>query len=278
MRQVTNLVTNDYQSLFYGRLNGQCEKGGVRMIQPVKHYGVRRLGAVVLTSVALVGSWGFAPLITPRAMAQEIMMRTLTVTGQGEQSVQTTKAQVVLGVEAQGPDAATVQQEIARRSTAVVDLLRSRQVENLETTGIQLSPRYRYEDGESILVGYSGSNTVSFQMPTEAVGPLLDAAVDAGANQIRSVSFLADDDALDAARQQALREAVADAQAQADTVLASLNLSAQEIVSIQLDGAAVPPPQPMPRAMSADSLAEASTPVIGGEQTVEARVTLQIRY
>ncbi|NMF83526.1 SIMPL domain-containing protein [Nodosilinea sp. P-1105] len=248
------------------------------MIQPVKHYGVRRLGAVVLTSVALVGSWGFAPLITPRAMAQEIMMRTLTVTGQGEQSVQTTKAQVVLGVEAQGPDAATVQQEIARRSTAVVDLLRSRQVENLETTGIQLSPRYRYEDGESILVGYSGSNTVSFQMPTEAVGPLLDAAVDAGANQIRSVSFLADDDALDAARQQALREAVADAQAQADTVLASLNLSAQEIVSIQLDGAAVPPPQPMPRAMSADSLAEASTPVIGGEQTVEARVTLQIRY
>lgn len=248
------------------------------MMPSAKRYLARNLGVMVLTSAAITGSLGFAPGLTPMALAQEMIMRTLTVTGHGQESVQTTKAEVRLGVEAQGPDAAAVQQEVARRSAAVVALLRSRQVEKLETTGIQLSPQYRYSDGESTLVGYSGSNTVSFQVPTEAAGPLLDEAVNAGANQIQSVSFVATDAALEAARQEALRQAVADAQAQANTVLSSLNLSSQEVVSIQVDGASPPPPVPMPRAMRADMAAEASTPVIGGEQTVDARVTLQIRY
>ncbi|PSR19465.1 hypothetical protein C8255_02355 [filamentous cyanobacterium CCP3] len=229
-------------------------------------------------SAVLASGFSFAPVVTPVAMAQESAMRTLTVTGQGEESVQTTKTQVELGVDVQGTDAAAVQQEVARRTAAVVELLRSRQVEKLETTGIQLSPRYNYENGRQDVIGYTGSNTVSFRMPTESVGSLIDDAVNAGANQIRGVSFIADDDALEAARQQALREAVEDAQAQAGTVLSSLNLRSQEIVSIQINGAAPPMPVPMPRLAENAAQFDASTPVIGGEQTVEARVTLQIRY
>ncbi|PSN12172.1 hypothetical protein C7293_21380 [filamentous cyanobacterium CCT1] len=229
-------------------------------------------------SATLASGLSFAPVFTPVAMAQESAMRTLTVTGQGEESVQTTKTQVELGVDVQGTDAAAVQQEVARRTAAVVELLRSRQVEQLETTGIQLSPRYNYENGRQDVIGYTGSNTVSFRMPTENVGSVIDDAVNAGANQIRGVSFIADDEALEAARQQALREAVEDAQAQAGTVLSSLNLRSQEIVSIQINGAAPPMPVPMPRLAENAAQFDASTPVIGGEQTVEARVTLQIRY
>jgi uncharacterized protein YggE len=80
--------------------------------------------------------------------------------------VQTTKAEVSLGVDVQGSDAATVQREVAQRSTAVVELLRSRNVDKLETTGVQLTPNYNYENGRSEIVGYTGSNTVSFQVPT----------------------------------------------------------------------------------------------------------------
>jgi uncharacterized protein YggE len=160
----------------------------------------------------------------------------------------------------------------------VVELLRSRRVEKLETTGLQLSPRYRYDNGQSQLVGYSGSNTVSFQMPTEAVGTLLDEAVKAGANQIRGISFIADDTALEAARQEALRRAVADAQAQATAVLGALSLRSQEVVSIEINGAMPPRPIPMARQVAAAPAADMATPVMGGEQTVEARVTLQIRY
>lgn len=258
------------------------------MMKPIKpfparylprRYSPRRFTAAVLTSAVLASGLVFSPGVTSMALAQETVMRTLTVTGQGQVAVQTTKAQVVLGVDVQGTDATAVQQEVAQRSAAVVELLRSRNVEKLETTGVQLSPRYNYENGQSEVIGYSGSNTVSFQMPTESVGPLLDEAVATGANQIRGVSFVAADAALETARQQALREATTDAQVQANTVLGVLNLGAEEIVSIQINGAAAPMPIPLPRrAELAVASADVSTPVIGGEQTVQASVTLQIRY
>ena len=239
----------------------------------------QRFSAALLASAALASGFVFTPVFTPTAMAQETLLRTLTVTGQGQVSVQTTKAQVSLGVDVQGTDAATVQREVAQRSTAVVDLLRSRNVEKLETTGVQLNPRYSYENGRSEVIGYTGSNTVSFQVPTEAMGAILDEAVNVGANQIRGISFIADDAALDSARQRALREAVNDAQAQANTVLSALNLGPQEIVTIQINGANPPMPVPLPRrAEMASASADYSTPVIGGEQTVQASVTLQIRY
>jgi len=239
----------------------------------------QRLTVALLTSAALASGFVLTPFLTPTAMAQETLLRTLTVTGQGQVSVQTTKAQVSLGVDVEGTDAATVQREVARRSTAVVELLRSRNVEKLETTGVQLNPRYSYENGRSEMIGYTGSNTVSFRVPTEAVGAILDAAVNVGANQIRGISFIADDAALEAARQNALREAINDAQTQANTVLRALNLGPQEIVSIQINGANPPVPVPLPRrAEMASASADFSTPVIGGEQAVQASVTLQIRY
>ena len=86
-------------------------------------------------------------MFTPPAIAQEPLLRTLTVTGQGSETIPTTLTQVQLGVEVQGRTAEEVQQEVARRSAAVVDLLRSRRVEKLETTGIRLSPDSRYDKG-----------------------------------------------------------------------------------------------------------------------------------
>lgn len=219
------------------------------------------------------------PAGPPVALAQEVPQRTLTVTGQGEIAVATTKTQVTLGVTAEGDDAEALQQDIARRSSAVVELLQSRNVEKLETTGIRLNPRYRYDNGRSEIVGYRGSNTVSFQLATEEMGTLLDDAVAAGANQIQNLSFVATDTAIAAAREQALRAATDDAQQQANAVLGALDLGPQEIVSIRIDGASPPMPIPLPaRAEAASASADYSTPVIGGEQTVNARVTLQIRY
>ncbi|HEY9821121.1 MAG TPA: SIMPL domain-containing protein [Candidatus Sericytochromatia bacterium] len=215
-------------------------------------------------------------LLNP-ATAQEKLLRTLTVTGRGMESIQTTKTQVQLGVEVQGQSATGVQQEAARRSTSVVDLLRSRNVEKLQTTGIRLNPVYSYENNTQRLTGYSATNTVSFQLPTEQAGTLLDDAVKAGATRINGVSFTASEEAIAMAQKQALRQATQDAQQQADAVLSSLNLTRKDIVNIQINGATPPPPMPILRG-NGGAIKLADTPIIGGEQEVQASVTLQLSY
>ncbi|MBW4679961.1 MAG: SIMPL domain-containing protein [Microcoleus vaginatus WJT46-NPBG5] len=213
------------------------------------------------------------------AMAQEQLPRTLTVTGRGIESIPTTLTQVNLGVEVQGKTAAEVQQEVAQRSSAVIELLKSRNVEKLETTGISLNPVYSYEDNVQRLTGYAGTNTVSFRLDTPSAGSLLDEAVKAGATRIDGISFVAADSAIAAAQKQALREAVEEANQQADAVLSALNFTKREVVGIQINDAAPPQPPIINYAVQAERADKAaSTPVIAGEQKVEASVTLQIRY
>ncbi len=222
---------------------------------------------------------GFISLsLTSPALAQEKVLRTLTVTGRGIEEISTTLTQVRLGVEAQGKTANEVQESVARRSNAVVTLLKSRNVEKLETTGINLNPVYRYDNNRQKLDGYSASNMVSFRVPTQKAGTLLDDAVKAGASRIDGVSFVAADEAIAAAQKLALRKATQDAQSQADAVFSALNLTRKEVISIQVNGASAPPPMLADVASFKAAASQAPTPVIGGEQRVEGSVTLQISY
>jgi uncharacterized protein len=212
------------------------------------------------------------------AEEKEKLWRTLTVSGRGMEAIPTTLSQVNLGVEVQGKTAEEVQKEAARRSSAVVNLLKSRNVEKLETTGVRLNPVYSYSNNVQKIMGYAASNTVSFRVPTDKAGTLLDEAVKTGATQINGVSFVASDDAIANAQKQALKKATQDAQQQAETVLGTLGLKSKEIVSIQINGASAPPPPMLYRAEAKLANADASTPIVAGEQEVQASVTLQISY
>lgn len=217
------------------------------------------------------------PLITP-SFAQEQRIRTLTVSGEGMVMIPTTLTQVQLGVEVQGKTAEEVQQEAARRTNAVIELLRSRNVEKLETTGIRLNPIYSYANDRQQLTGYSATNTVSFRLPTEKVGNLMDDAVAAGATRIDGISFIAGDAEIAAAQQQALKLATQNAELQANAVLNALNLTRREIVGIQVNNASVPVPMPVMYKAEVQAASVPPTPVVGGEQQVRASVTLQISY
>ena len=225
---------------------------------------------LTLTLVSFVG--------LDAAVAQEQRIRTLSVTGRGVEAIPTTQTQVALGVEVQGKTAAEVQQEAAIRSSAVVELLRSRQVQKLETTGITLSPSYTYENNQQRLIGYIATNTVSFRLNTQSAGTLLDDAVQAGATRIQGVSFVAAPSAIEQAQKQALKKATQDAQAQADAVFSALNLQRGEILNIQVNAASARPPMYRQLAVARAAAADATTPVVGGEQEIEASVTLQFGY
>lgn len=232
------------------------------------------------TTLSLITISTISPVWAQERGQTRMPMRTITATGKGIETIPTTLSQVRLGVEVQGKTAPEVQQEAAKRSSAVVSLLKSRNVEKLETTGISLNPVYSYNNNTQKLTGYTATNTVSFRLPTEQAGTVIDAAVKAGATRIDGISFTASDKAIAAARQQALQTATQDAQQQAYTVLSTLNLAPKEVVTIQVNGAA-PPQPPMPlAAQETAKFADRSalTPVVGGEQQVEASVTLQISY
>lgn len=243
------------------------------------HFNSGNRFQVIALALGLLSLTFANPVLAQERGQTQVPLRTLTVSGQGVEMIPTTLTNVRLGVEVQGKTAQEVQQEAARRSSAVVALLRSRQVEKLQTTGISLNPIYSYTNNVQRLTGYSATNIVSFRLNSEQTGTLLDEAVKAGATRIDGISFVASDTAIAAAQQQALREATQEAQQQADTVLGALNLTRREVVSIQVNGAS-PPQPPMlryeARAASADRAV--ATPVVGGEQQIEASVTLQISY
>lgn len=214
------------------------------------------------------------------AIPQEMPSRVLTVQGQGRVEIPTNLTRVSLGVEVEGKTAQEVQDEIARRSSAVVELVRSRQVKKLQTTGIQLQPIYVFENNKRRQTGYTGNNSISFQIQTERAGTLLDEAIAAGATRIDGVSFIASEETINTAREQALQEATKDAQQQAKVVLDTLGLTQKEILTIQINSVNIPAPIPFQQNLSfAKARAEdVSTPVVGGEQEINANISLQIRY
>jgi uncharacterized protein len=252
-----------------------------------KHINPKRTFAIFLSTLTIATLPATAALLMPdsvqaQSVSSSSSLRTLTVSGRGTESIPTTIASVRLGVEAQGKTASEVQNAIAKRSNAVVAFLKSRNVEKLETTGVNLNPVYSYENNKQVLTGYSGSNMVVFRTSNNAAGEIIDQAVKSGASRIDGISFLATDEAIAAAQKVALKRATREAQAQASAVLEALNFTQKDIVGIQVNNA-IPRPRPMEmneNAVMARSakLADAPTPVLGGEQTIDATVTLEISY
>ncbi len=235
----------------------------------------------------LTHTWKFFPvaLVTyltfvPPALSQGKPKdpRTITVIGRGMELIATSYSQVNVGVEIQGKTAGDAQEKAAVRSSAVVKYLKNSNVEKLQTTGINLSPVYKYINNTQQITGYKATNRVSFRVDTDKMGNILDGVVKAGATQINSINFIAKDEAIANARKKALQAATKDAQTQAQTVLTSLQLTGKEVVNITINSGSTSPPPIFRTNVAARSVTEASTPVIGGEQQVEASVTLTIRY
>ncbi|MBD2677089.1 MULTISPECIES: SIMPL domain-containing protein [Nostoc] len=234
----------------------------------------------LLPALCLLGLVGCQPAQSRVEPNTSFQSQTLVVSGRGMVDIPKTNARVSLGVQVQGETSGLVQQELAKRSQAVVNLLKTRQdVTKLETTSITLNPRYDPKDGKQI--GYYATNIVRFQIAPEKIGALLDEAIKTGATRIDGITLVASDEAIAAAQKQAIDAASKDARSQADAALSALQLKQQEIVSIQINGARPPIPVPMQMAdliQKAAPMNLASTPVVAGEQRIEAFVTLQVRY
>jgi uncharacterized protein YggE len=195
-------------------------------------------------------------------------------TGEASVSAKPDRARLQIGVVTQAATAQAAAADNARQSEATIAALKHSLGENaaIRTSGYSLNPDFSYpKPGEkAVLTGYTASNTVEVTTDDLAnAGKLIDAATQAGANNVQGIEFLLKDE--EPVRQRALREAARKARAAADTMASALGLRVVRVLAVE-EGS----PQVIRPARAMAMAASAPTPVEAGNIQVQATVTLTV--
>ena len=249
--------------------------------------------AAALVSMALMAGLGAGRTAQPDAHTHqthagqpqpinELRGETLiAVTGTGIVERAPDRAIVTVGAQVTKRTAAEAQAEVNRTMSRTLDALKELGLEGmqLQTTGAQLSADYDYRNNaERKLLGYQATNRVRVTVSNpDDIGKVLDAAIDAGANESYGVSFELRDQ--QDAQQEALTQAVADARRKAQVIAEAAGMHVVRLETIVEQGAQVIEPRvKQERAMyavSADA-AGSPTPVESGQIQVRTSVTVNV--
>ena len=220
----------------------------------------------------------FLPAASVQAQ-ENARIRPPSVTAQGEAVItaEPDQAQIDIGVLTQArtaPDAAKENADKLGRVLAQIKKLLGRGDE-VKTTGYSLNPNYRYpQGGKPEITGYTAANVLQIRTGNlDSVGKLIDAGMQAGANQINRLVFTLKDE--HSAQVQALRMAAQKAQSKAEEMAGSLGLKVVRVLSLTENERGVRPIIAQTRGMQAEALSSAApTPVEAGTIEVRSSVTL----
>jgi len=198
----------------------------------------------------------------------------VTVAGEAVTRVEPDAAVLVLSVVTQSAQAITAQQENARKSDAVTNAVKATggsQIE-IKTSDYTLQPQYDYRDNSlPKIIGYGARNSIIVTTPdVRNVGAIIDAASNAGANSIDSVSFVlrqtspARGQALADATQQAMNKARSIAQALGGRVLRVIEESESATVASE--------PRMEYDASQTVLRKQAGTPITAGQLSIKSNV------
>lgn len=199
----------------------------------------------------------------------------VTVSGDAELRVDPDLATVTVGVTEEAEGAGEAQAAVNRVAGDILAAVADLGIADgdIQTSRLTLNPIYDHGDRRKpLIIGYRASNTVTVRVVAlELVGPVVDAAVGAGGNEIQGIQFLLEDD--EAARLEALGMAVASARAKAEAIAAALGQPLGGVLKATEGGARVKPVYQEAMAFRAGGDAQ-PTPVAEGKVTVHAEVTL----
>jgi len=202
-------------------------------------------------------------------------MTLVTVSGDARLSVEPDTAMVTISVVTQNPSAIEAQQGNASRTTAVITAVKAAAGAGAEikTSGYALIPQRVYKQNEPPTIsGYEARNSVNVTLADlTRVGPVIDAAAKAGANNIDGVSFSLRQD--QNARGRALAESTRAAMAKATTLAQTLGGRVVRIVSVS-EGGTTPRPVIYAQQDSFARTASVETPIESGTLDITAFVQL----
>jgi uncharacterized protein YggE/F0F1-type ATP synthase delta subunit len=204
----------------------------------------------------------------------------LTVRGEAELRKPADLLRLQVGVITEDPEATAA---VTRNSRVMADVIKALdkaglQEQEYETGRFGVRPDYERRprnagaDWEPKIIGYEVTNTLAIRTKQlDLAGKLIEAANEAGANTIDSITF----DLADARthRAEAIATATANARADAGVLAAAAGLQLVRIISVTLDEAGWRPPT-MTRAGRGMAQAQAAPPLEPGAVTVRASVTL----
>ena len=240
-----------------------------------------RLSVLSAFSAALAGA---APLAAQQPMMAMQPPQVVTQ-AQGEVQVSPDRASVLVAVETRASTAAVAASENARIQTAVLAALRTKLSlgsDQLSTMGYSVNPEYDYSTRPAPgkpprVAGYVARNTIRAELrKIEQVGPAIDAALAAGANNIQGVNFWSS--TYDQSRRQALAVAINKAceDGKAMAQAAGLQLGQPLEISSHENYGGPRPMMDMARARGAAAPEQAPTPIEPGMMSVN--VTAMVRW
>lgn len=231
--------------------------------------------AIAALVVVLIGVSGYM-IQTGQAQTptQDAPNRTVTVSGSGRVSAAPDTAIINIGVETQAETAETALADNNERMSALIETLKENGVEadNIQTTSINLQAQYEEEprinsDGRR-LAGYRAQNMVEVRVTDlDNLGEVLDAAMQAGGNQIHGIRFEVSDSA--DLQDEARAAAVENARDKAEQLASLTDSDLGQVVTINETSRT---PGPVVRAESFGAADAAAVPVEAGTQTVEIQV------
>jgi len=205
----------------------------------------------------------------------------LLVTGNSQVFVTPDQATVRLGIVRQSANAQTAQEQANVVAQEILNTIAKVGVppSQIQTTRLVLTPVYAPRSPDSRdaprIVAYNATNSVSVRLENlSVIGPVIDAGLKAGANQLEGVQFGLRNDL--PSRQQALKQAVEEARSKAQTMADALRVNLVEVLEASEGGVSILGDSIEPLAGRVMSLT-AETPVSPGQIRVNANVTIRYR-
>jgi uncharacterized protein len=250
--------------------------------------GLRAAGLTLALTAALAGPLGLGvglaqetpapppPPVAPPPVAFGVP--TVSVSGHGEVNVPPDTASVNIGVDVIKPTLDEAQDEATAQATAVIDALKDAGVadEDIQTDyySVNILRDYSENADPTLITGFEIINQLRITVrDTDTLGDLLDAAVNAGANNIYGVTFYVEDQT--AAASEARVEAVDDARVKAEELAQAAGMTLGPVVAIS-EGVApfVSPVYGMARGGGDMAMEQAAVPVEAGSTTVSVDVSV----
>lgn len=195
---------------------------------------MKRFWGILAAAVLLLGGCGTTDQTPATVEVIQGESRVISVTASEEVRVEPDIAEISIGIRTEDIEAEACRNENSLLTEAVVEAVKALGVEesSIQTSGLDLYPRYKWTGSEDVLNGYTMTTTLTVSdLPVELTGKVLTDAVGAGATDINSVTYLSS--SYDEAYQQALEQAIQTARTKADVMAEAGGCAIAGVANIQ---------------------------------------------